>query len=97
MPLTSSSTDAEVEAAYDDNATWFEDASVTKARAFVTACLILERRLNDQVMKGNHMVQKRVEGIRMARKECQEWLQVNDDTRSGPRVIYGALDEERGT
>lgn len=46
MPsLTSASTLAQVEASYDDNASYAEDASVAKAKAFVTACRILLRRL----------------------------------------------------
>lgn len=36
--LDSSSTTAEIAAAYLDNAGYFEDASVTMAKAFVTAC-----------------------------------------------------------
>ena len=43
--LSSNSTDAEVWAAYDDNASYEEDGSRAKALAFVTACRILRRRL----------------------------------------------------
>lgn len=43
--LNSSSTDAEVWAAYDDNASYEEDGSRAKALAFLTACRILRRRL----------------------------------------------------
>ena len=43
--LSSNSTDAEVWAAYDDNASYEEDASRAKALKFVTACRILRRRL----------------------------------------------------
>jgi hypothetical protein len=43
--LSSNSTDAEVWAAYDDNASYEEDGSRAKALAFVTACGILRRRL----------------------------------------------------
>ena len=42
--LSSSSTDQEVWDAYDDNASYEEDASVVKAAAFITACRILLRR-----------------------------------------------------
>lgn len=38
------STDAEVGAAYEDNASQEEDASRAKALAFITACRILRRR-----------------------------------------------------
>ena len=39
--LSSSSTLAQVQDAYVDNASYAEDASVAKAKAFVTACRIL--------------------------------------------------------
>ena len=39
--LSSSSTRADVEAAYADDASYVEDASVPKARVFVTACRLL--------------------------------------------------------
>lgn len=51
--LTSASTLTEVLAAYDDNASYFEDDSVSKARAFVTACRILLRRLSYQANHGS--------------------------------------------
>lgn len=44
MSLNSSSTDAQVWAAFDDNASFEEDGSTLKAQAFVTACRILLRR-----------------------------------------------------
>jgi hypothetical protein len=43
--LSSNSTDAEVWAAYDDNASYEEDASRAKALAFVTVGRILRRRI----------------------------------------------------
>ena len=39
--LTSASTLAQVKAAYADNASYVEDNSVAKCRAFITACTIL--------------------------------------------------------
>lgn len=39
--LSSTSTLAEVLAAYDDNASYEEDGSAAKAKAFVTACRLL--------------------------------------------------------
>ncbi len=53
MPtLTSASTDAQVEAEYDDTASYAEDLSVAKARRFVTACRILVRRYESSMTKG---------------------------------------------
>lgn len=42
--LDSSSTLAEINAAYDDNGSYEEDASTAKAAAFITACKLLLRR-----------------------------------------------------
>lgn len=39
--LTSASTRSEINAAYLDNASYEEDASVAKAKAFITACRFL--------------------------------------------------------
>ena len=39
--LTSASTLTDVQNAYVDNASYAEDASIAKAKAFVTACRIL--------------------------------------------------------
>jgi hypothetical protein len=56
--LSSISTDAEVKAAYDDNAGYAEDDSVAMARTFVTACRILLRRLPKMAkLGGRHEVQ----------------------------------------
>ena len=46
--LSSSSTLVQVENAYDDNASYAEDESVAKCRAFLTACRILLRRMPAQ-------------------------------------------------
>ena len=42
--LSSTSTDAQVRAAYDDNASYSEDGSLAKAKALVTAIRLLLRR-----------------------------------------------------
>lgn len=39
--ITAASTEADIVACYLDNATYFEDNSVAKARAFVSACTAL--------------------------------------------------------
>jgi len=57
MPsLTSSSTLAQIKAAYADNASYIEDGSATKARAFITACRLLICQLPAKVLKGGSEV-----------------------------------------
>ena len=57
--LDSSSTLAEVYAAYDDNASWEEDGSSTKAAAFVTACRFLLRYAEEQSRGGSTTVSQK--------------------------------------
>ena len=57
MPLSSASTDAEVWAAYDDNASFEADNSPTKAALFITACTILLRRRPVQVSTDGTLTQ----------------------------------------
>ena len=50
--LSSTSTLAEINAAYADNASYLEDNSPAKARAFVTACRLLVLKLPKRTSKG---------------------------------------------
>jgi len=68
--LSSSSTLTEVNAAYADNASYFEDASATKARAFTTACRILISKLATEQAVGAERV-RLDENIRQLREEIK--------------------------
>ena len=50
--LSSASTLAEIKAAYANNASYLEDNSPAKARAFITACRMLLMRLPKRISKG---------------------------------------------
>jgi len=52
VALTSNSTDAEVEAAYDDNAGYDLNSSVTEAKEFIMACRLLLRRQLKRAVHG---------------------------------------------
>ena len=85
--LSSASTLDEINAAYDDNASYREDGSVAKAKVFITACSMLRRRIPSLVQSGNrHQVQMRVDLIRAEREDAQKWLTSNDPTSSGSVV-----------
>ena len=86
--LSSSSTLAQVQDAYDDNASYAEDASVSKGRLFVTACRILLRRLPAMAAQGDSTLtlQENLRQIRSAMSEARSWLKVNDSARTGPSV-----------
>lgn len=95
--LSSASTDAQVEAAYDDNASWFEDQSVTKAKAFVTAGRMLLRRLYSSQAKGGNSLTFRIDLIKQEVDEAMEFVRKHDSTfLTGPRVTRGSLFNFRG-
>jgi hypothetical protein len=70
--LTSESTEAEVWAAYDDNASYEEDGSVTKANAFITACRILSRRRPTQIGRGDRSTT--LESLRQEIADARAWI-----------------------
>jgi hypothetical protein len=90
MSVDSSSTLPEVQAAYDDNASYAEDKSVAKAKLFVTACRILLRRTPEEsgtreshFKMSTSLIQKELEAAR-------DWLQANDASSTGnggPAVV----------
>jgi len=97
MALTSASTRAEVIAYYEDNASYEEDGSLTKAKAFVTACLFLLRREPKRYARGRGgdeveldplVIQKELEAAR-------RYVTKNDTTSSGPRIRYASADQFR--
>jgi len=70
--LSSNSTDAEVWAAYDDNASYEEDASSARALALVTACRILRRRLPLSAGRGPQSVTR--ESLDAEISAAKAWL-----------------------
>ena len=80
--LTSSSTDAEVWAEYDDTASYEEDASVSKAKRFVTACRILLRRRPTISESGSKKIEFDSELIASETSEARRWLAINGEPSS---------------
>lgn len=79
--LTSSSTYTEVEESYKDNASYFEDQSVAKARAYITACRFLIMLTPSLSRIGSAEIQKRTDLYRDEIKIAMQWLSANDTTR----------------
>ncbi len=94
--VDSSSTDAQVEAAYDDNSSYQEDDSVTKARAFITAARILLRRYFSSDTEDNTSRSRRIESIENELERARKWLELNDSTRSSTSVTYADFRGFRG-
>lgn len=94
--LTSASTDAQVFASYDDNASYEEDGSRTKALAFRTACMILLRRRPSLATRGEQQLQ--FETIGKALTDVNGWLESNPATsgETGHRTRYFACENFQG-
>jgi len=93
---SSNSTDAEVWAAYDDNASYEGVGSRTKALAFVTACRILRRRLPLSAGRGQQTVTR--ESLDAEISAARAWLDAHPasgDSGSG-RVRYVSMENFRG-
>lgn len=91
--LTSSSSIAEIYASYDANASYEEDQSPTKARAFVTACRFLMRRASRSAKGGRGGAEQEfdLEQLRREVEDARLWLSQNSnlDTSgtAGPSVL----------
>lgn len=89
--LNSSSTFEDIEASYIDNASYAEDASVTKAKAFITACRILLLKLPAEGQQSNRFRGRFDENLKQISNEMDEakaWLSANDTTRQPGKVIH---------
>lgn len=96
--LSSSSTLAEVEAAYDDNASYAEDGSAAKAAAFITACRILLRRSLKRVAYGGTRsaeMEWDPQNLREQIKAAQTWLASSASALTGGGVKYTDLSSFR--
>ncbi len=93
--LSSSSTDAEVQAAYDDNASYEEDSSQVKALAFKTACRFLARRLPMSAARDGQAVTR--ESLQAEIDDAKEWLTANPSSSgSGSlKVRFGDFQDFR--
>jgi hypothetical protein len=94
--LSSNSTDAEVWAAYDDNASYEADCSRTKALAFVSACRILRRRLPLSAGRGPQTVTR--ESLDAEISAARAWLDAHPGTTGSGRgrVRYVSMKNFRG-
>lgn len=72
--LSSASSLDTIVASYVDNASYAEDASATKAAAFVTACRILLLKRPQRVRHGNEEIELKPDEIRFQLREAQNYL-----------------------
>lgn len=93
MPLSSSSTRAQVLAAYADNAAYEENGSLSQARTFVTACrLLLSPQHNVKRAshggRGAEEVELDLTLIRDELKAAQDWVNLTAGAQSGSSVVH---------
>ena len=86
--LSSASTLAQIEAAYKDNACYEEDASVAKAKIFVTACRLLIR-TPSQISKTTSGMTFPAELLRKELLAAQAFIATHDTT--GPTTTSAAV------
>lgn len=96
--ITSSSTPADIEAAYLDNCTYEEDSSVAKAKAFISACkaLILKRPSRISKQGGGDLTWD-FETIKAELDAARTWLATSPTAlaASGGGVIHSSLEDYR--
>jgi hypothetical protein len=88
--LTSNSTIAEVKAAYVDNASYDEDGSVTKARAFITAVrIMLSWPKRERLGGGGSASEFEVDTIELRRQldEAKDYVAANRTDDPSPAVL----------
>lgn len=83
MPLDSTSTLDEIEAAYADNASYQETGDVTKAKAFVTACRLLLLKLPKLISQGGNQIALSPDLIRKEMTQAQLFVSANGGSSSG--------------
>lgn len=99
--VDSTSTRAEVQAAMADNASYAEDNSVAKARAYITACNVwLVMFAFDESQQGNSGTRMRMDGlnrsIRANMEKAERWVANQPGTVSTAYSGYSKVDLSGG-
>lgn len=95
--LDSSSSREQMLAAYYDNASYEEDASASKAAAFITACRFLLRQDPKRSRKGESEVELDPAVIRQELLDARFWLSAHDTSAAAnrSRVMHPSFDNFR--
>ena len=97
--LNSASTLAQIEASYADNASYAEDNSVAKCRAFITACRLLVLKYPRSTGTPQAELTTAIDLVQKEKKAAEEWLEAHDtgpaSTSSGPRVTRVSFENSR--
>ena len=93
--LDSNSTRADVLAAYADNASYQEDNSLTKAKAFITACrLLLSPKHSAKRSRGANSAEIELDLSLISRQldDAQSWATARDTAAAGSSVTHLSFD-----
>jgi len=94
--INSDTTEAELEAAFNDNASYLEDISTVKAAAFITVCTALMLRASSS-SKGTFSATWNRQVLMDLREEARLWLEARDTSyRAGPTVKNPSFKRFRG-
>jgi len=96
--LSSSSTLTEIQAAYDDNASYLEDGSTAKCKAFITAVRLLIRRTAQQVSNSaaSSSITIDINQYREELRDARKWLAANGgQTAGGSGTKYLSIESFR--
>jgi len=95
--VTSSMTEAELEAAFHTNVNYLEDNSTTKAAAFISVCRALALRPSS-TGKGTFSASWNRQALIQMADQAQRWLEARDTTyRPGPTVRTATFKKYRTT
>jgi hypothetical protein len=87
LDLSSSSTLAEVNAAYEDNCTYDIENSVSMAQDFVQAARILMRRMVQKAENDQTRVDDTYEKYASELKKAEDWLKVNNTSTTARNSV----------
>ena len=96
MTLSSTSTLVEVEAEYDDNASYRQNDSATQCAAFITACTILLRRYAQEASSsgGSSMV-RNMDVIQGELEGAKTWQASNPDLNATGMAVSLSFENMR--
>lgn len=98
LALSSASTLAEIQAAYDDNLDYDLSGDAAKCRQFIQACRMLIRRRPEETQNGTSRIRDDYHKLQVELTKAETWLAANDSTastRAGTRVTHADFTEFR--
>lgn len=93
--LDSSSTLAEIKAAYADNASYAEDNDSAKAAGFITACRLLLLKIPAAIASGQEKTEFDPTVLQAELKDATQWWQQDQLTVNGHGIVHTSFERFR--